>query len=233
MDREVAVRGSGSLETGRILFKVNSSYIICGRSSSGKTTFIYNMLRCIDELVEKDGRKIEVLYCYSSWQPLFDRLSEDVPNITFHQDLPDEETIEKVTDPVTKHLFLVVDDLMRQVVSSDLIADFFTVKAHHRGTSVLYVSHNLFQQGKYSRAITLNASYFVLFQNPRGADQIQTLSKQIFPGRRNALVDAYRKAMSAQKYGYLFIDMTANVPEELRLRTQIFPDQATKFYCFS
>ena len=228
---ESEVQAHGALETGRILFRENSSFVICGRSGSGKTTFIYEILKNVDLMFEnKNNRKIVVLYCYSTYQPLFDRMKEDVSNITFHKGLPDEEDIDMVTDADSKHLILVVDDLMRQVVSSQVIFDYFTVKAHHQGTSVIYVSHNLFQQGKYSRSITLNSSYFILFQNPRGADQIQTLSRQIFPGQKDAVVQAYRMAMKIREYSYLILDMTANAPEALRMRSCVLPDEVTRIF---
>ncbi len=219
--------------TGRVRFKENSSFVICGRSGSGKTTFIHKLLKNAPSMFTNDGeREILILYCYASWQPAFAKMSTQIANIHFHKGLPEEDIIDQYTAPKTRHLILVVDDLMRQVMTSQLIFDFFTVKAHHEGTSVLYVSHNLYQQGKFSRAITLNAAYFILFENPRGADQIQTLSRQIFPGKKHAVVQAYRQAMSIRPYSYLVLDMTANVPDMLRMRTCIFPAEHTRFFWF-
>ena len=228
------VTQGGDQDTGRVLFKENSSYIICGRSGSGKTTFIYNFLKNIESMCHNvKNRKINVLYCYDTQQPLYSKMKEELTNVTFKYGIPDEETIERMTDPKNRHLILVVDDLMGKVISSQLIFDFVTVKAHHRGTSVFYISHNLFQQGKFSRAITLNASYLILFQNPRGADQIQTLSRQIFPGKRDAITQAYRLAMKIRPYSYLVIDMTANVPDELRMRSCVFPGEVMRFFSFN
>ncbi len=225
------ISGHGESDTGRILFKENSSFIICGRSGSGKTTFIFELLKNIDNMfTNEDNREIFILYCYGSWQPMFDLMKKQIPNIYFYKGLPDEDEINKVTSPTSRHLILVVDDLMSKVISSQIILDYFTVKAHHQGTSVLYVSHNLFQQGKFSRAISLNAGYFILFQNPRGADQVRTLSSQIYPGRNHAVVQAYKMAMEVRPYSYLVIDMTANVPEKLRMRTCIMPHEVTRYY---
>ena len=218
-------------QTGRILLKENSSYIICGRSGSGKTTFIASLLENIGELVKNDyGREIQILYCYSAQQPLFEEMNGKLDNLTFHKGIPSEETIDNLTQPQKRHLIIVIDDLMRDVVASNIIFDFFTVKAHHLGCTIIYVSHNLYQQGKFSRAITLNASYIVLFQNPRWADQIQTLSRQIFPGHRDAVVQAYNLAMKVKPYSYLMLDMTANIPDELRMRTCILPGEMTRIY---
>ncbi len=228
-----AVNAFGRDQTGRVLFKENSSFVICGRSGSGKTTFIYHLLKNASKMFTNDkDREIFILYCYASTQPLFDKMEEDIPNIAFHKGLPDDDEIDEYTAPASRHLILVVDDLMRQVVTSQIIFDFFTVKAHHQGTSVVYVSHNLYQQGKFSRAITLNAAYFILFENPRGADQIQTLSRQIFPGKKDAVVQAYRHAMNLKSFSYLVLDMTANVPDMLRMRSSIFPNAHTRYFWF-
>ena len=222
-----------SNHTGRILFKPNSSYVVCGHSGSGKTTFIAKLLQNIGEMIQNaNGCKVFILYCYSTSQALFRDMTETIDNISFHKGIPNEDLIAELTGEKNRHLIMVVDDLMREALSSQIIFDFFTVKAHHLGTSVIYVSHNLFQQGEFSRSITLNASYFVLFQNPRGADQIQTLSKQMFPGRGNAVVQAYNMANNLRPFSYLVLDMTANIPEALRMRTCIFPDEITRFYTF-
>ena len=227
---EDIVSGVGGLGTGQVLLKENSSFIVCGRSGSGKTTFISKMLWNASDMFEnKLEREIEILYCYSSYQNLFNEMDGGGP-IWFHKGLPDGELLSRLISPNKKHLIMVVDDLMREVVASHLMFDFFTVRAHHEGTSVIYVSHNLFQQGRFSKAISVNASYFCLFQNPRGADQIMTLGRQMFPNRNDMVVQAYELAMKVQKYGYLFLDMTANVPQALRLRTCIFPNEVCRFY---
>ncbi len=229
--RQDVVTGLGKFGTGRIRFKENSSFVVCGRSGSGKTTFISKLLLNADEMFENEkGRPIEILYCYSAYQDIYDKMYRKMRNIRFVQGLPDRDLLRKLISPKNRHLILVIDDLMRQALSSTLIFDFFTVNAHHQGTSIIYVSHNLFQQGEFSKAISLNSTYYCLFKNPRGADQIRTLSSQIYPGMNNAVVQAYNMATNAQKYGYLFLDMSINMPDELRMRTCIFPDEATRFY---
>ncbi len=225
------VTATGLYGTGRIKFKENSSFIVCGRSGSGKTTFISKLLLHAPEVFEnKNGRALEILYCYSSYQPLFDHMKANIPSITFHKNLPDEELLEQKLKPEKKHLILVVDDLMDQVLKSKLIYKFFTIRAHHEGCSIIYVSHNLFQQGEFAKTINVNAGYICLFQNPRGADQIMTISKQMFPGKNNVVAQAFNVAMLAQRFGYLVIDNTPNVPQELMLRTCVFPSQVTRFY---
>ena len=55
----------------------------------------------------------------------------------------------------------------------------FTRKEHHINASVVYNTHNLFQQSNFSHTISLNAHYLVLFQSPRDKMQINVLANQL------------------------------------------------------
>ena len=61
------------------------------------------------------------------------------------------------------------------------IADLFTKRSHHRNTSVVYLTQNLFPQGKACRDIILNTQYMVLLNNPIDRQQVVTLARRIFP----------------------------------------------------
>ena len=39
----------------------------------------------------------KILYCYGIYQPLFDQMRKDVPNLSFHHGLPDVEDIEALS----------------------------------------------------------------------------------------------------------------------------------------
>ena len=100
----------------------------------------------------------------------------------------------------------------------DTIVEWFTRKAHHRNTSVIYITQNLFERAKQYRTISLNAHYLVLFKNPRDKSQVSNLSRQLdIPGLNHAYQDA-----TNQLHGYLLIDLTAAIPDTLRLRADLF-----------
>ena len=79
------------------------------------------------------------------------------------------------------------------------------------------------------RTISLNAHYMILFKNPRDGSQITHLSKQMYPSRSKYMMEAYRDATSPP-YGYLFIDLKPDTPEDMRLRSNIFPGEHTIVY---
>ena len=64
----------------------------------------------------------KILYCYGIYQPLFDQMKKDVPNLSFHHGLPDVEDIEALSGG---HALLILDDLMQEVVNSKTMQDLF------------------------------------------------------------------------------------------------------------
>ena len=52
------------------------------------------------------------------------------------------------------------------------IADLFTKGSDHQNLSVIYIVQNIFQQGRETRNISLNARYIVLFKSPQDKQQI-------------------------------------------------------------
>ena len=66
--------------------------------------------------------------------------------------------------------------------------------------------------------------YLILFANLRDNLQIRYLGRQIFPGKGEAFVEAFSNAVKSDKWGYLVVDLHNYTPDELRLRSKIFPD---------
>ncbi len=105
----------------------------------------------------------------------------------------------------------------------------FTQGCHHRRLSVIFITQNLYGQGKSARTIALNCWYLVLFKNIRGTSQIQTLGRQLFPGRSKALVESFGDA-TKESWGYLVVDLSPRAKDEYRLRSKIYPDEDTIIY---
>ena len=155
----------------------------------------------------------KVIYCYGEYQIEFDELP---PNVELIEGFPDN-----LSDMACGHdnFLLVLDDLMSQCSNDQRVTELFTRDSHHRGISVLYLTQNLFPPGKLSRTISL-----VIFRNPRDSLGISTLAKQMIPGRTEYLMESFCDATS-RPYGYLVIDCHQLTPENMRLRTNILPDE--------
>jgi len=109
------------------------------------------------------------------------------------------------------------------------VANLFTKGSHHRNISVAFLVQNIFHKNKHIRTINLNAHYMVLFKNPRDASQFASLARQMYPNKSAFAVEAYKDA-TKKPYSYLFVDLRPEQDEDLRLRTNVFPDETGFVY---
>ena len=165
---------------------------------------------------------LKVMYCYSIDQPLFDEMKRAIPGILFHEGLPDKEEMQELSRG--GHALLVLDDLMQEVSNSKDMVDLFCQYSHHMGISVMYVTQNLYQQGKFSRTIALNTHVLVLLKSMRNASQISCFARQLYPNCRGILEEIYDDCMKTP-YGYLIVDLNPSSVDLYRLRTHIFPEE--------
>jgi len=203
-----------------IPLKHPATFLISGGTSSGKSYFVFRMLDFVKQglLFETPIRRI--LFCYSEWQPAFDKY---IGFVTFHKGMPLPDA--KIFDGRMASL-IVLDDLMNSV--NAFTADMFTKLSHHRNLSVVYICQNLFDSNKHHRTISLNSHYIILLRNPRDTQPVAVLARQIFDSDWRFATEAYRHA-TRERYKYLMFDLHPGTADELRLRTDIFPDDATEY----
>lgn len=66
-------------------------------------------------------------------------------------------------------------------------------------------------------------------KNPSGELQIRNLAIQLFPTQSKFFLEAYHDATN-KKFSYLLIDLHPNTSPELRLKTNIYPDDTLIIY---
>ena len=196
--------------------------LVSGGTKSGKTTFVKKLLTYVETIIDKPPENIT--YFYSEFQNAFGEIQTLVPQIKFVQGLPDD--ILDTINPETRNLF-IVDDMMGE--KDTVIAKLFTKKSHHGNLSVIYIVQNLFHHSKEHRTISLNASYLCLTKNVRDASQIVHLAKQLYPNNTKFFQQAYQLA-TKEPYSYLFVDLTPTCPDEIRVRSGIFPTDTHYVY---
>lgn len=209
-------------------FEPGSTHLLFGQSGSGKTKFIQRLLRHKDEIFG-DHPPVKILYCYGIWQDTFDELQDEIDIISFQKGLPSEDELMEFTDP-NLHTCIIIDDLMHEGCDSEVVELIFTRISHHRFCSCFYILQNAFIQGKKQVTINLNAKYIEVFRSPRSLLQLNYLNNQIFPNYPALLSKSYYDVMKEDMYGYLVVDLTAQCPDELRIRTRIFPLEKTIIY---
>ena len=191
-----------------VKFEHPANWIIGAPSQSGKSYLVYQILKNSDILIKPSFK--EIIYCYSEWQPLYENMITEIKNITFVKGLPELDTVENA--------FVILDDLMNDVIEDKRLLNLFTVGSHHRKISVIFLTQNIYEKGKYARSISLNAHYLIIFKNRRDEAQIAHLSRQIYPNDVKFFNEAYNAATET-KFGYLIIDLKQRSNNLIRLRT--------------
>lgn len=197
--------------------------LISGPTMVGKSSFVFRLLNESKQVMTNSPERI--VYAYGQWQDGFNKLQSNIPGVEFVKGIRSIVDNEDFFDPSQRNL-LVIDDLASEIAKSDSASNLFTQGIHHRNTSVIYITQNLYKQGKAMRDIQLNCQYLVLFKNARDLGQVSLLGRQM--GIKN-LPDAYTTCTQIP-YQPLVIDLTSFCPAYLRLRSHIFPEEVMRIY---
>ena len=206
-----------NLEAEAFQFKSPFTTLIASPSGSGKTSFVVKLIKNARAMIFPHVEKI--IYCYCYYQPLYEEIKHLV---SFHEGLPDISKFDGTVPTLT-----CIDDLMNDV--NVVIESLFTKGSHHLNISVIHLTQNLFQGKKENRTILLIANYIILFKNVRDQTQFSVLARQMFPNNTKYAIEAYKDATRVP-YGYLVIDLKPETDDNLRLRTQILPNETQYIY---
>ena len=190
--------------------------IVSGPTSCGKTYFLKEMLRRAQSTIVPPPERI--VWLYKRWQPLYDVIQNTVvPAVKFVRGIPSDLDADHYFDTGTRNL-VILDDLMTVSTKDARINDLFTEGSHHRNLSVIAVNQNLyFGKDPTQRR---NCQYLVLFNNPVDRQPIATLGRQMYPRKKDFLLKTFEEA-TRKPHGYLLVDLKAETPEHLRLRSDV------------
>ena len=162
--------------TSSVIFHHPFTMIVAGPTRSGKTTWVAKLLQNrLKQIIPTPSR---IIYCYVHEQPMYEELKRLLPSIEFYGEMPHEETFAEISDAL-----IILDDMIDAVVNDSSMMKVFTERSHHQNISVIFMTQNIFHQGKTARTISLNTQYMVLFENARDRQQIKTLAKQMYPDK--------------------------------------------------
>lgn len=205
------------------MFPAPTTISVSGTSGSGKTTLLRKILLNKQQMFEDPPKRI--LYCYGIWQDLFSRMEKEIPDIEFHRGVPSEECIRSFGCS-KEHGIVILDDLMSEISGNNNVQSLFTRGSHHLNLTVIWLSQNLFAQGKAMRTININTHIIILLANPRVA-QISTLGSQLGIGKM--LMESFLDATSTP-YGYLVVDLSPHNHSGYKLCTNIIPGEDPVVY---
>ena len=192
-----------------IWFTLGNSLIICGRSNSGKTTWVKKLIEHRDVLFKEKIQKI--YWFYSTWQKEYENLKNDV---IFKNGIDDDEI---QNNNMEANSMLVLDDLVMEMENNHSITALFTKYMHHKSLFLIYVSQNFYHQSREAHMRHLNSHFIVFFKNPWDKTQLSILARQMFPGRSSHEFSIMFEKVTEKPHGYLLIDLRQEMPAEIHL----------------
>ena len=200
------------------------SLLLCGPTGCGKTTWIVELLKHHEELCSHTPKKL--IWIYGVEQP---DLFETIRKIWFPRQCEfingfPEDLLTRLEQTSDRGSLCIFDDVMNEVSSNSMVSKLFTRGRSHLGCSLVLMLQNVFPKGTQSRTISINAQYQVLFRNPRDSLQVSIFARQLYPHNSKDFLEIYKKA-TQRPYGYLFCCFTQSCPDEIRYRTNIFPNE--------
>jgi hypothetical protein len=74
---------------------------------------------------------------------------------------------------------ILIDDLMRDLLSSDAMLDLITKHVHHNNLTVCFTMQYYYMSSKFGKALQRNCQYRVIFFNRVDQRELSTMSSQI------------------------------------------------------
>lgn len=206
-----------------LTFPQPTSFILAGKSGSGKTHFLLEFLKNHRSLGHDQSYQ-KAFICYREEQAgLYTRIAEYMTNpgseVHMFQGQIPEDLYDRL-DPKVSNLVLI-DDLYTEGFNSNTVKQLF-ISGRHRNATVIMTTQNIFPAGtKHARTISLNANYIVLFRT-RDLSQLGILSRQALGESRKGFLEAAFLDATKPRGGYLLLDLSAAQSNDaLRVRTNV------------
>ncbi len=212
-----------------------SRLLIAGPTMCGKSTFALQLIKYREKVYSAKFERIVYALPESAihlHQPFIEKLKDACPYVEIFEGIPNVEELYLTTDK-SSHKLVVFDDLMLKVFSSNNMLDLITNFSHHCNISVVIISQSLFLPAKHRLTLMRNCSEKVIFHNKVDQNQLQILSRHMFPSKPYFLKDCFDilfKICSPSNLRYLLIDgsILSQLPHNAIVRSNIFPENDGK-----
>ena len=104
------------------------------------------------------------------------------------------------------------------------VLDLFTKPSHHQTITAIYLCQDLFPNGKFTKNISHNAHYIVVFKNPRDQLGLHNLLLQLFPMQWLEVIDKFRKVME-RPFGYMLLDLHPISKDDQRVLSHLLKEE--------
>ena len=177
MTLQSLLRSQGVEEIESLKLRAPGIYWVTGKTMSGKTSAITNLLRHLDDMVvftvkDKEGivTKMpveEVHYFFQGvWQENpFDELEGEY-NVQFHNTCPTSDEIHEICKDKMPRI-LILDDMMNHITDSQDIVELLTKQVHHMNIMVFLITQMLHPTGKFAVGLRAQGHGYFFSNNSR------------------------------------------------------------------
>lgn len=204
--------------------------LLSAPSGAGKSHLV---LRIIQERAHVLSHPLSaIIYCFGQ-----ESISEEdeefkaalraaFPDIIFHVGLPPFSDYIHIKG----HKAIIFDDMVNTIVQDKTVFDIVTRVSRRCKMSLFFLSQNLFQAGRFSKALSRNCNIKFIWDDIADKQWVSFLNRQVEPEHKKFLP----QVMTWLRYNvknyydqYLVLDASRNskMPVDMRVRTQIFPDK--------
>lgn len=200
-------------------FYDGSNTIICGPSSSGKTTLLKRIIDNSNVLYETKPH--HVIFIFKHWQPLYQVIESENNNVTFINHIPEEcELLDMVKG--SSHSMLICDDMLSELNANSFALSLFTRLSHHYKISTIIMQQSNTMANKFNSSINKNSHYTILMRSSRDGNTLRSMGGQLNDYKK--LLAAYKDATSQKPFSYILIDSHPKSNPKICYKTSIFPD---------
>lgn len=194
----------------------NFRMIICGASSTGKSSLLSALLENANGILSSNFSRIIYLRGVETNNEV--RLHEKFGNnLLVFDGIPKEEVLLPLCRSHEKTI-LVIEDLESEVANSELVAKIYSKYSHNYDFCVITTLQNVFRSGKERVNLLRNCTNIVCFPNNLDQSVIRLLAHRVYPQNPRQLVELFDKVT---KEPYSHLSFWANCPKELRFRSHI------------
>ena len=158
--------------------------VISGPSGCGKTWLISKLIGNIREVTSPPITN--VVYLYSVWQGIYDRLAED--GVVFTRDLGLIDELEGLRE---SNVLLIIDDLETELSKSEELGNLYTKYSHHYKISVIMIVQNYFRPSGALKVVRSNSHYVWLGTHRTNLEGLPTIARQLAGHRWRDFVERY------------------------------------------
>lgn len=233
VDTELAVQRV-RIDEDSLKFICPTRMLICGPSESGKSHFILSLIEHRNEVFNQTFASV-VLWLPKENLQKYDDYIQAARRLMGSTDFQARGGLPKQSDmSMGRHAgeprLYIFDDQMLTFFSSPVMADLMVRGSHHDKISVVVVTQDYFgARGPFRHTIMRNFTHQVLFKDLADKTTMRNISIKLVPNEPKFLLDALhwirKNPVKCGNSRYIIIDsdQKSNLPENLRIRTNIFP----------